>query len=315
MHKGAHDSSEEVQMRNHMFIVFLLIALLQVACTENAQQNAGHNRPFVIGAIPDQDPERLQRLYGDLADYLEAELGIPVEYRPVIDYTAAVTAFRVGDLDMVWFGGLTGVQARLRVPGAHAVVQRDIDEQFTTVFIANKTSGIPLLAGLEDLNLLKQHSFTFGSESSTSGRLMPQYYMSQAGVSLENFIGLPGFSGSHDMTIKLVEAGTYDAGALNTKVWEDRVATGEVDLERVQEIWRTPPYHDYHWVIRPDVQERFGDEFIKKVTEAFLALDPTNPQDAKILDLFGADHFVATEDKNYKQIEAIARELDLLIDD
>src|SRR5690606_10172954 len=119
-----------------------------------------------------------------IADYLEAELGVPVEYRPVTDYTAAVTAFRVGDLDMVWFGGLTGVQARLQVGGAQALAQRSIDEQFTSVFIANRDSRLPQLDSIDDLTQLAGHTFTFGSESSTSGRLMPQYFLQEAGLTL-----------------------------------------------------------------------------------------------------------------------------------
>lgn len=149
--------------------------------------------PLLVGAIPDQDPEKLQRLYGKLSDYLSAELGVPVEYRPVTDYAAAVTAFRVGDLDLVWFGGLTGVQARLQVPDADAIAQRDIDAEFHSIFIANQSSGLTPIKTAAELTSLKGKTFTFGSESSTSGRLMPQYFLAQAGVGLSDFKGEPGF--------------------------------------------------------------------------------------------------------------------------
>jgi phosphonate transport system substrate-binding protein len=266
-------------------------------------------KPFVIGAIPDQDPEKLQRLYSKLAAYLSKELGVPVEYKPVTDYTAAVTAFKVGDLDMVWFGGLTGVQARLQVEGAKAIIQRDIDEQFHSFFIANKDSGLQPIDDVSGLQNLKGHTFTFGSESSTSGRLMPQYYLMQAGVKLEDFKGEPGFSGSHDKTIALVEAGTYDAGALNEQVWNSRLETGEIDLDKVQVIWRTPAYFDYHWVIRPDVNKRYGADFEEKIKAAFLKLDPNVPGQQEILDLFGANKFIVTKNDNYAQIEAVGREI------
>lgn len=265
--------------------------------------------PFVIGAIPDQDPEILQRLYGKLTAYLANELGVPVVYRPVTDYAAAVTAFRVGDLDMVWFGGLTGVQARLQVPGAQAILQRTIDREFTSVFIANVHSGLSPIAHVRELAQLKGHTFTFGSESSTSGRLMPQYYLEQAGLSLEDFRGPVGFSGSHDATIQLVEAGSYDAGAVNEQVWKSRVAAGKVDLQRVRVLWRTPPYYDYHWVIHPSVLRRYGPDFIGRVKTAFLSLRPSVPAHREILDLFGADRFVPTENSNYAEIEAIGRRI------
>ncbi|MEL6813218.1 MAG: putative selenate ABC transporter substrate-binding protein [Cyanobacteria bacterium J06598_3] len=263
-----------------------------------------------VGAIPDQDPEKLQRLYGKLADYLSAELDVPVTYKPVTDYAAAVTAFKVGDLDLVWFGGLTGVQSRLQVPGAEAIAQRDIDATFHSIFIASSASGIKPIEAPADLATLKDKTFTFGSESSTSGRLMPQYFMGEAGVTPEDFKGEPGFSDSHDATLKLVEAGSYDAGALNEQVWLDRVAAGEVDLNRVQAIWQTPAYYDYHWVVNSEqLNERYGDGFTDKIQAALLALDASDPDQAEILELFGADAFIETENENYAQIEAVGRKI------
>ncbi len=293
-------------MKRILIIGFILSVVLAACAPSQSEQNT---EPFVIGAIPDQDPEKLQRRFGLLAEYLEGELGVPVEYIPVTDYAASVTAFRVGDLDMVWFGGLTGVQARLQVEDAQAIVQRDIDEQFHSVFIANADSGLTPIEDTNDLSQLAGHSFTFGSESSTSGRLMPQYYLSQAGVELSDFQGEAGFSGSHDTTIELVEAGSYEAGALNEQVWLSQVEAGEVDLDRVQVIWRTPAFYDYHWVIRPDVTERYGEGFIEDVTRAFTQLDVNNPDHREILDLFSAERFIVTENGNYIEIETVGREI------
>ncbi|MBD2004696.1 MULTISPECIES: putative selenate ABC transporter substrate-binding protein [Cyanophyceae] len=262
-----------------------------------------------IGAIPDQDPQKLQRQYDKLATYLEKELGVPVEYKPVTDYTAAVTAFKVGDLDLVWFGGLTGVQARLQVPGAAAIAQRDIDEKFHSLFIANKKTGLKPFKDISDLKQLKGRTLTFGSESSTSGRLMPQYFLQQAGLKLEDFKGEVGFSGDHDKTIKLVEVGSFDAGAVNESVWKKRVDAKEVDLNKVEVLWQTPAYYDYHWVIHPDVKQRYGEDFVKKVQNAFLKLDPNVPEQKEILDLLQATKFIPTQNSNYAQIEDIGRKI------
>jgi phosphonate transport system substrate-binding protein len=302
------------------WLVLVLTSALLIACSmtapaapQAASSSAGADgRAFVIGAIPDQDPELLQRLYGQVADYLEIQLGVPVEYRPVTDYTAAVTAFKVGDLDMVWFGGLTGVQARLQVEGAQAIAQRDIDEEFHSVFIASSSSDIEPFEDIDGLVALQGHTFSFGSQSSTSGRLMPQYFLQQAGVSLDDFRGEAGFSGSHDATIKLVEAGSYDAGVLNEQVWLSRAEAGEVDLERVQVVWRTPAYYDYHWVIRPDVEDRYGAGFVDRVQATLLGLDGDVPEEKEILDLFRAERFIATQNSNYDQIEAVGRAVGMI---
>jgi phosphonate transport system substrate-binding protein len=301
--------------RRLVLLAALLLPLVACAPTISEGENGGTAetaesvQPFVTGAIPDQDPEKLQRLYTKLADYLEAELGVPVEYKPVTDYAAAVTAFRVGDLDMVWFGGLTGVQARLQVPGAEAIAQRDIDPEFHSVFIANTASGIEPIDDINELTVLRDRTLTFGSESSTSGRLMPQYFLEQAGLDLNSFRGQVGFSQSHDATIELVQAGTYEVGVLNEQVWQSRVEDGTVDADRVQVIWRTPAYYDYHWVLNPAVKERYGNDFGDRVQQALLSLDPSDPAQAEILELFGAERFISTENGNYAEIEAIGRKI------
>lgn len=291
-------------------ILLLLTLLLGPACGTGS--GTAGPEVFTIGAIPDQDPEVLQRLYGTLAGHLSEVLGVPVEYRPVTDYAASVNLFRAGDLDMVWFGGLTGVQARLQVDGARAILQRSIDESFQSVFIASTSSGLAPVDDVAGLAQLSGRRFTFGSETSTSGRLMPEYFLAQAGVGTDRFAGPPGFSGSHDATIELVESGSFEAGVVNEQVWAARTGDGQVDPDRVISIFRTPPYHDYHWLIHPDVGERFGDGFVERVQAAFLELDPAHPVGGRILELFGAEEFIESENANYARIEEVARELGLI---
>ena len=263
-----------------------------------------------VGAIPDQNPERLNRLYKVLSSELSEKLNIKVKYKPVTNYAAAVTAFRTGNLDLVWFGGLTGVQARLQTKGAKVILQRDIDENFRSVFIANKNSSIQKINNINGLKSLKQKRFTFGSESSTSGRLMPQYYLNKSGVKLKDFKGgRPGFSGSHDGTLMLVQSGSYEAGALNEQVWESNLRRGRADLSKVFVIWKTPSYYDYHWVVQGNLDKKFRKGFTKELTNFFLSLDKRSTKQKKILELFGANKFVITRKENYDKIEKIGREI------
>lgn len=299
-------------MRGIAAAVALATGLVACGGTDDPASST-KDQTLTISAIPDQDPEKLQRLYGALADYLSTSLDVRVEYKPVSDYPAALSLFRVGDLQLVWFGGLTGVQARLQTPGATALVQRDIDEAFHSVFIVNSATGLAPTDEGADLAKLKGLRFTFGSESSTSGRLMPEHYLREAGVDpSEDFEGPPGFSGSHDKVIALVEAGSFQAGAVNEQVWRSSVENGTVDAAKVKPFYVTPAFHDYHWVIRPDIDDTFGDGFAERVVAAFTALDVNRAADKTILDLFGADHFIATENDNYTQIEEVGRAVGLI---
>ena len=276
-----------------------------------ALQADGDGRAVLrISAIPDQNPEKLNRLYGLLVAELEERLGVPVQYVPVVDYTAAVTAFRNGDLDLVWFGGLTGVQARLQSPGAQVVAQRDIDARFTSVFIAHRDSGLLPITDIRELVALRGKRFSFGSESSTSGRLMPQHFLARAGVTPDQFAGgHAGFSGSHDSTLRLVESGSYEAGALNSQVWESRVREGSVDTDAVRLIWVTPGYPNYHWVARGDLVRRFGTDIHSELRHALTGLSLDDPRGATILGLFGATAFTPATAAAYAPIEAIGREI------
>ena len=266
------------------------------------------DRPFAISAIPDQDVSVLNRQFGAMADYLSEATGLAVQYVPMVDYASLITAFERGDIQLAWFGGLTGVQAQAIVPGTKAIAQRPRDAEFHSKFIVR--AGLDDVTDLVDLKGL---SFTFGSESSTSGHLMPRYFLTEAGVDPEqDFRGLPNYSGSHDKTIALVESGAFDAGALNEAVWEARFRDGEVDTTKVREFFTTPPYYDYHWGIRPDVDDLYGARATERVTAAILAMDASVPEQKAILDLAQTEEYVPTTNANYDTIRTVAEELGIL---
>jgi phosphonate transport system substrate-binding protein len=290
--------------RRAVVVLGLLIGLMTTALPTMAQQL------LRIGAIPDQNPEKLNRLYSVLATQLSNELKVPVRYVPVSNYPASVSAFRSGSLDLVWFGGLTGVQARLQTPGARVLAQRDIDAKFRSVFIANTASGLKPIRSQKHLTELRGKRFTFGSESSTSGRLMPQYFLQQARVSPSQFAGgRAGFSKSHDATIALVQSGAYQAGALNSQVWDSALKEGRVDTKKVRVIWQTPTYVDYHWVVRPGLDQRFGKGFTNRLQKALLNINKKSENGRTVLELFAAESFIPAKESQYESIEKVGRQL------
>ncbi len=284
-------------------VVVLAVALLavMVACSSEEEQE------LLIAGIPDQDVSLLEARFNNLAEYLAEETGLNVRYVPQADYAAVVTSFKQGDIHLVWYGALTGVQARLNVPEADAIAHRPRDGEFHSVFVAAPGSGI---SSLDDL---RGKTVTFGSESSTSGHLMPRYYLSQAGVDTETELGALSFSGSHDTTWKLVEAGSFDAGALSEAVWERRVANGEVDTSKVDVFYRTPAYVNYHWVAHPAIADEFGEDVLDDITDALLTVDVDRGGQAKeIAESFNGERFVRTSNDRYQAIEDAAREFGII---
>ncbi|XKE44711.1 putative selenate ABC transporter substrate-binding protein [Halomonas organivorans] len=261
---------------------------------------------FRFTAIPDEDQSRLIERFSKVADYLEERLDVEVEYVPVKSYGAAVTAFRNDQVQLAWFGGLSGVQARRLVPGSQALAQGAEDAEFKTYFIAHESTGLDTAETLPEA--IEGKSFTFGSKTSTSGRLMPEHFLRQRfDAAPEALFSRVGFSGDHSRTIALVEAGTYELGAVNYAVWEAAVEDGRVDTDKVEVIWSTPSYPDYQWTLRGDADERFGDGFTASIREALLAMD-----DPDLLDSFPRSAFIPADNAMYAPIEDVAEDLGLL---
>ncbi len=255
-----------------------------------------------VSAIPDEAPTELQRKFKPLGDYLEKKLGMKVEFTPVTDYAASVEGLINKKLDMVWFGGFTFVQAKERSKGQVVpLVQRAEDEKFRSVFITTTKD----INKLEDL---KGRTLSFGSESSTSGHLMPRSFLLAAKIDPDADLKRVAYSGAHDATVAAVAGGKVDAGALNISVWEKLVAEKKVDPRTVRVFYTTPGYYDYNWTVRADM----NPELKKKISDAFLALSADNAEGKAILDLQRASRFIPTKAENYAAIEAAARNAGLL---
>ena len=257
---------------------------------------------FKVTAIPDESPTELARKAEPLVKYLEKTLGMKVEFTPVTDYAASVEALANKQVDMAWYGGFTFVQASIRSGGkAVPIVQRAEDEKFRSVFITSD----PAIKTLADL---KGKNVSFGSQSSTSGHLMPRSFLKQANIDPDKDFKRVAYSGAHDATIAAVAAGKVEAGALNISVWEKFLADGKVDASKVKVIYTTPGYYDYNWTVHADMPAALRE----KLTKAFLDLSPATAEGKEILDLQRASKFIATKADNYKGIEQAARNAGLL---
>jgi phosphonate transport system substrate-binding protein len=269
--------------------VFLAI-MLATASVAGAQT-------FTFTAIPDQDESRLRQRFDKVANYLSDKLGVEVRYVPVKSYAAAVAGFRNDQVQLAWFGGLSGVRARALVKGSEAIAQGHEDQFFVTYFIAHESTGIAPSATLP--KSIAGKTFTFGSKGSTSGRLMPEFHVRKVfGKAPGEIFARVGFSGDHSRTIALVQSGAYQVGAVNFKVFDNELKAGIVDPKKVKVIWKTPTYPDYQWTIRGDVDKRWGAEFKAKVRQALLSM-----KDPDLLSSFPRKSFVPASNADYDPIK------------
>ena len=287
--------------RTRLSTLTLLLATLLTPALAAAQ-------PLVFTAIPDEDETRLQQRFQAVADYLAETLDVEVRFIPVTSYAASVTAFRNNQVQLAWFGGFTGVQARQRVPGSRAIAQGVEDPDYKSYFIANQGADLAPHDGDTAPEGLRDLTFSFGSQSSTSGRLMPEYFLREhLGGSPDELFTRVGFSGNHSRTISVVQSGAYQAGVVSYKAWENELEAGNIDLDRVQVIWETPPYPDYQWTVRGDIDEHFGDGFTERLQQALLDMD-----DPELLASFPRAGFIPAVNDDYREILEVAQSLGLL---
>ncbi|WP_295380231.1 putative selenate ABC transporter substrate-binding protein [uncultured Pseudacidovorax sp.] len=256
-----------------------------------------------VSAIPDEAPTELQRKFAPLGEYLKQQTGMNVQFTPVTDYAAVVEGLATNKIDLAWLGGFTYVQAKIRTNGgAKPIVQRAEDEVFTSKFIVPADSTAKTLADL------KGKTFAFGAPSSTSGSLMPRFFLLKDGINPEKDFKTVAYSGAHDATVAFVAAGRAEAGVLNASVWDKLVEAKNPNAAKVRVLATTPPYFDYNWTVRPGLDPALT----KKLTDAFLQLDPAKPEQKEIMQLQRASKFVPTQSSNYDGIEAAGKSAGLI---
>jgi phosphonate transport system substrate-binding protein len=279
-------------------------AALAVVCLFAPPRESAYAQTEVlrVSAIPDESPTELLRKFKPLGAYLEKALGMKVAWTPVNDYPAVVEGLAAKRIDLAWLGGFTFVQVRLRTGNAIPIAQRLEDEKFTSRYI------VPAASSARTLHDLKGKTFAFGSPSSTSGHLMPRFFLLKEGIDPDRDFSRIAFSGAHDATVAFVASGRAEAGVLNASVHDKLVERGDANAKAVRVLATTPPYYDYNWTVRGDLDPAL----VSKLSAAFLELDPANPAHKEILDLQRASRFIPTKPENYKGIEEAARSAGLL---
>lgn len=262
-------------------------------------------RTLKFSAIPSEDDATgYKTKFGKVAKYLTEKLGIPVEYEHSSSYKQSVAAFKNGYIHLAWFGGLTGVQARHFVEGARAIAQGKEDPEYFSYFIASADSGLEKSDSFP--TGIKGKKFTFGSKSSTSGRLMPEFFIRKyGGDKPESYLGSVNYSGAHNKTAELVQSGQFDAGALSYKTYDSMVADGKLDPAKCKVIWKSDVYPDYNFTAHPDLDAIYGAGFTDKLQAAILGMKGKE----LLEDPFGRSGMIKATNEDFEPIRKLAKDL------
>lgn len=281
--------------------VFFFLCACLFACHSTEVPNQTTPATLRIGVLPDQNSKQLQARYASLLNYLSEELGVPCELVVPADYSGLAELFHAGEVDLAHFGGFTFVQARLQ-SNAVPLVMRDVDTRFTSYFLVRGDNPARTLSEFQG------KSFSFGSELSTSGHLMPRYFLQEQNINPETFFAEVRYSGAHDLTALWVKDGVVDLGVASFMIVDQMRASGRLAQGDVRVLWETPPYPGYVWALRPG----FSKATEIKIRDAFLALLPENEMQAKILESIGAGHFLPASISDFSELQTVLAELALL---
>ncbi|HVF90372.1 MAG TPA: putative selenate ABC transporter substrate-binding protein [Blastocatellia bacterium] len=294
------NSPNSIRSRFALALALLSAFTFSFACNGGNSPSSAPQRTLRLSMIPTTDPGKIMRESQGFVSYLEKETGAKVDFTVPTNYAAVVEAVANDQVDIAYLGGFTYVQASARA-GVQPLVQRTRDQEFHSLFITNEGTNI------DSLDDLKGHSFAFGDVNSTSGHLMPEYFMREAKVD-PGVISKAIYSGGHDATALAVANKKVDAGALDEAVYQKMVSEKKIDPAQVKVFYTTPPFYDYVWVARKGLDPKLGDAF----SQALLKLDPNNPEHKPLLDLLGAAKYVKAEDGNYSKLRQAAKDAGLM---
>ena len=255
-----------------------------------------------IGVLPDMTESELKQRYAPLMEYLSAETGLDSRLVVPADYAELMQYFGKGEVDLALFGGLTFVQANI-LYRAEPLVMRDVDTRFISAFVVRSNDPAT------ELKDFKGKVFAFGSNLSTSGHLMPRYFLQhQKQIIPEQHFGQIIYSGAHDKTAYMVRDGDADIGAVNAEIIDSMLRDGRLKQGELRVLWETPPYPDYVWA----VPGHLNADIETLLRDAFLRLDLDNEYHKPILAVLGARTFLPAGTRMFQPLQQIASNLELL---
>lgn len=278
----------------------VVVGLLLVTVGCSGGRGGRPEQTLRLAMIPSTDPGKIVRDSQPLVKYLESETQSRIELVVPTNYAAVVEAIANDRVDIAYLGGFTFVQASRRA-GVLPLVQRERDQNFHSVFITQPKSGINTLADL------KGRSFAFGDVNSTSGHLMPAYYMRATNVD-QGVIAKALYTGGHDATALAVANGKVDAGAMDELVFGNMMKSGKITPEQVKVFYTTPAFFDYVWAARKGLEPKLSESF----ADALLKLDASNPEHKALLDLLNSTKYLRADDSSYDKLRQAARDEGLL---
>jgi serine/threonine-protein kinase len=252
-----------------------------------------------LGLPPSFPAEVSHKELAPFVRYLEQRLERPVELVVSKDYDGLRTMLLEGKLHMGNLPALQFVLARHQRPKLRPLVTHTIEGalSYQSYLITRDDSAI------DSLERLRGKRFCYSDRGSTSGYLLPRFFLRRRGLDPDRLFSEVRFSGDHLSVMKDIIAGRCEAGAVYSMAMLGARNLGVANSRlRLLAVAGRVPYDII--CVPPRVSQRLSD----RIRRALLDLDPERDLGRKSVGpTFRIDGFVKPRLSDFALVERAAR--------
>ncbi|MGB5917589.1 phosphate/phosphite/phosphonate ABC transporter substrate-binding protein [Arcobacter sp.] len=270
------------------------------------------NKPIVVGSVA-YDP-KIVTIWDIIRDYFN-DKGVRLDYMLFSNYEAQIEYLLSGKIDIAWNTNVAWVRTHELSKGrAKALLMRDTDIDFKSVFITKASSGI------KSINDLKGRKFALGSADSAQAAILPLKYLQSEAKDFDDIeivrfnsdLGKHGDTGRSEFDIlDAILKNEIDAGAIGVSSWVRMLEDGMFPSGEIESFYVSPGYCHCNFTVLDTLDESIQKTF----TEMLLAQDPNDPIIKKMMQMEGLNKWVKTgaeELKGYEVLTTAMKEQDLM---
>jgi phosphonate transport system substrate-binding protein len=261
---------------------------------------------MLIGAVA-YDP-KVVTLWEGMREHFQSH-GVAIDFALYSSYERQLEALLHGHIDIAWNSCISHVRAKRRTEGkVIGIAMRDRDRDACAKILIRREIVVKKLTDLHGKTL------AVGSRDSAHARIMPLYYLKQAGVDLGQ-VKLMAFDadvGKHGDTqvseldvLAAVHEGRAQAGIVGSLVWQAEQAAGRIDLRVLDVLWTTPTFDLRIF----DALPTLGPDKIEIFRKVLLEMNYANPKHRRLLDLEGLRRWLPGREQSYTPVRAALDDL------
>ena len=224
-------------------------------------------KEITIGIIPTESSSTAMKGFEPFRADMQKELGIPVKLFIAPDYAGVIEAMRFNKVQIAWFGNKSAIEAVNRASGEVFAQTVDVtgNPGYWSLIVVHKDS--PYHNMDEIIRDGKNLTFGNGDPNSTSGYLIPTYYIwGKKGIDPTKHFKLVR-NANHETNLMAVANKQVDFATNNTENWS-KFAEAHPDLiKNVRIVWKSPLIPSDPMVWRKDISK----EWKSRIKGFFLA--------------------------------------------